>query len=804
MKISFNWLKQYIDINEPVDEVSEILTDTGLEVEGVEKSEAVKGGLEGLVIGKVVECEPHPNADKLKITKVDIGESELSPIVCGAPNVEAGQTVVVATVGSTLYPTAGDSFKIKKAKIRGEVSQGMICAEDEIGLGTSHDGIMVLKTDLEPGTPAISHFDFEDDYTIEIGLTPNRADGTSHIGVARDLKAVWQREVKWPSVEDFKIDNHDLPIDVSVENNEACPRYSGLTLTGLTIEESPDWLKQRLLAIGLSPINNVVDITNFVLHETGQPLHAFDADQITGNKVIVKTMPAGSKFTTLDEAERTLTEHDLMICNAEEGMCIGGVFGGIKSGVSESTKSIFLESAYFSPEYIRRTAQHHQLKTDASFRFERGTDPNITVYALKRAALLMKEIAGGKISSEVVDIYPNKIEDFRIPVKYRNIDRLLGKTLERIEIKTILENLDIKVVDETEKGFLAIVPPYRVDVQREADVIEEILRIYGFQNIELPDFVGSEFLAEHDNQSADHSRRQITEYLVGNGFYELMTNSLTKPEYADWTSSLKSEENVEILNKLSEDLGVMRQSLLFTGLEVIAYNINRRQKDLKLFEFGKTYKHSQNGYSENVRLSVLLTGDFEPESWMNQAGGTRYHQLAGIAGGILDKMGVKNLQSKHSDSDLMDYGLVYELNSKPLVELGCVSPSILKKMGIKQEVFYADFDCDLLFRQTIDNIVIERPSRFPEVRRDLSLVVDKGVEFKDIRQVALKTERKILKNIDVFDVYEGDRIGENQKAYALKFILEDKEKTLTDKVIDKTMKRLMSAFENELEALIRQ
>lgn len=804
MKISFNWLKQYIDINEPVEEVSEILTDTGLEVEGVEKFEAVQGGLEGLVIGKVVECEQHPNADKLKITKVDIGESELSPIVCGAPNVEAGQTVIVATVGSTLYPTTGDSFKIKKAKIRGEVSQGMICAEDEIGLGTSHDGILVLDTDLEPGTPAIRQFDFEDDYTIEIGLTPNRADGTSHIGVARDLKAVWQREIQWPSVEDFQVDNHNLPIDVSVENSEACPRYSGVTLTGLTIEESPDWLKQRLLAIGLSPINNVVDITNFVLHETGQPLHAFDADQITGNKVIVKTMPAGSKFTTLDETERTLTDHDLMICNAEEGMCIGGVFGGIKSGVSDSTKSIFLESAYFSPEYIRRTAQHHQLKTDASFRFERGTDPNITVYALKRAALLIKEIAGGKISSDVVDIYPNKIEDFRIPVKYRNIDRLLGKTLERIEIKTILENLDIKVVDETDKGFLAIVPPYRVDVQREADVIEEILRIYGFQNIELPDFVGSEFLAEHDSQSADHSRKQITEYLVGNGFYELMTNSLTKPEYTEWTSSLRSEENVEILNKLSEDLGVMRQSLLFTGLEVIAYNINRRQKDLKLFEFGKTYKHSEGSYSENVRLSLLLTGDFEPESWMNKTRGTQYHQLAGIAGGILDKMGVKDIQSKHSESDLLDYGLVYELNSKPLVELGCVSPSILKKMGIKQEVFYADFDCDLLFRQTIDNIVIERPSRFPEVRRDLSLVVDKGVEFKDIRQVALKTERKILKNIDVFDVYEGDRIEENQKAYALKFILEDKEKTLTDKVIDKTMKRLMSAFENELEALIRQ
>ena len=804
MKISFNWLKQYIEFSESIDKVSTLLTDTGLEVEGIEKAEQVKGGLEGLVIGKVLTCEQHPNADKLKITTVDIGNGVTSPIVCGAPNVAAGQKVIVATVGTTLYPTSGDKFKIKKAKIRGEVSEGMICAEDEIGLGTSHDGIMVIETDEQIGSPAANYFQFEDDYTIEIGLTPNRADATSHIGVARDLKAVFKKEIIWPSVDNFKTDNRDLEIAVTIENSEACPRYSGVTLTGLTIAESPDWLKQRLQAIGLSPINNIVDITNFVLHETGQPLHAFDADKVKGNKIIVKTLPKDSKFLTLDDEQRTLVADDLMICNKSEGMCIAGVLGGIASGVSDTTTSIFLESAYFSADYIRKTSLQHQIKTDASFRFERGTDPNITVYALKRAALLMKELAGGQISSDIVDVYPSQIDDFKVPVKYAHISRLLGKELPKELIKEILNNLDITLEQESEEDFLAIVPPYRVDVQREADVIEEILRIYGFDNIELPDTVGADFLAEFNVTDSNAEQKKLTEYLVGNGFYELMTNSLTKPDYVDWTNSLDAKNNVEILNKLSEDLGVMRQSLLFSGLEIIAHNINRRQKNLKLFEFGKTYTLVGKAYREQSHLGIFMTGLFENENWASKHESTVYHHLSGIVGGVLGKLSIGQVTTSAVDNDLFAYGLNYSINGKSIGNIGLVQEKILKKSGIKQEVFYADLDWDLLFSQTIDNIVIERPSRFPEVRRDLSLVIDKQVEFKDILAVVRTTERKLIKDLDIFDVYEGDRVEENKKAYSLKFILEDKEKTLTDKIIDKTMKRLMSAFERELGALIRQ
>jgi phenylalanyl-tRNA synthetase beta chain len=804
MKISFNWLKQYIDFNESIEEVSTILTDTGLEVEGIEKVEQVKGGLKGLVIGKVLTCKQHPNADKLKITTVDIGNGMATPIVCGAPNVAAGQTVIVAPVGTTLYPITGDEFKIKKAKIRGEVSEGMICAEDEIGVGASHDGIMVLETTEPIGSPAVNYFQFTDDYTIEIGLTPNRADATSHIGVARDLKAIFKKEVIWPSVKGFKADNNDLNIAVTVENTVACPRYSGVTLTGLTIAESPDWLKQRLQAIGLSPINNIVDVTNFVLHETGQPLHAFDADKIKGQMVVVKTLPSGSKFKTLDAEERSLTADDLMICNESEGMCIAGVLGGIHSGVTDATKNIFLESAYFSADYIRKTALQHQIKTDASFRFERGTDPNKTVYALKRAAILIKELAGGRISSEIVDVYPETIADFQVPVKYAHIDRLLGKKLPKEVIKEILINLDIHIEQENNEGFLALVPPYRVDVQREADVIEEILRIYGFENIELPEMVGATYLAEFNQTDSTTRQKKITGYLVGNGFYELMTNSLTKPDYVEWTSSLDANNNVEILNKLSEDLGVLRQSLLFSGLEIVAHNINRRQKNLKLFEFGKTYTQEEKTYRERSHLGIFMTGRFEKENWASKHESTVYHHISGIVDALLDQLNINKIGQSRIDNDLFAYGLTYMSNEKPIGEIGLVQPAILKKFGIKQEVFYADLDWDLLFSQTIDNIVVERPSRFPEVRRDLSLVIDKKVQFKDILAVVRKTERKLIKDLDIFDVYEGDKVDENKKAYSLKFILEDKEKTLTDKLIDKTMKRLMNAFERELGALIRQ
>ena len=804
MKVSYNWLRQYIDIDQTPEELSKILTDTGLEVEGLEKHETIKGGLEGLVIGKVLTCAKHPNADKLSVTTVDIGNGTVSPIVCGAPNVAEGQMVVVATVGTMLYPTGGDEFQIKKAKIRGEVSEGMICAEDEIGLGTNHDGIMVLDTNLKPGTPASQYFEIENDYVIEIGLTPNRADATSHIGVARDIRAVTGNEVKWPSVEAFKVDDHSLPIEVIVENLEACPRYSGITLSNIQIKESPDWLKQKLMALGLAPINNVVDVTNFVLHEVGQPLHAFDYAKIKGKKVVVKTLPNNTPFKTLDEKERKLEDHDLMICDSESPMCIAGVFGGIESGISDTTTTMFLESAYFDAAYIRKTATVHQLKTDASFRFERGTDPNITVYALKRAALLLKEVAGATISSEIIDVYPNQVKDFEVPVTYHHINRLIGQELPKDRINGILTSLDIKLENVTDAGFTAVVPPYRVDVQREADVIEEILRIYGFNNIDLPEHVGSSFLANSPAKDPDKIQQKVSSYLVSNGLYEIMTNSLTKPEYASLTKSLKDDEHVEILNKLSEDLGVMRQSLLFTGLEVVARNINHKQKNLKLFEFGKQYFKKEEGYKEERRLALFLTGATQEEHWDSPEKSVEFHHLKGLAEGVLAKLNLQTSGSTDSVTDILHYGLSLTLGQKVAVELGSVSPKILKALGIKQEVLYASFDWDLLLRKTNDNIMVKPVAKYPEVRRDLSLVINKSVSYKDILELTQKTERNLIKSVDVFDVYEGERIEQNKKAYALKFILQDNTKTLTDKVIDKTMKRLMDSFEKELGAIIRQ
>lgn len=805
MKISLNWLKDYININQSPEEIGKLLTDTGLEVEGLDNFEQVPGGLKGLVIGEVLTCEKHPNADKLSITTVNIGTGTPTPIVCGAPNVAKGQKVVVATVGSTLYPAGHEPFEIKKAKIRGEVSEGMICAEDEIGLGSSHDGIMVLDTELPAGTPASEYFNLEDDIVIEIGLTPNRADAASHIGVARDLKAVLKQDIQWPDVSEFKVDSTTRPIKVVVENTEACPRYSGVTISGVTVGESPDWLKQRLTAIGLTPINNIVDATNYVLHEMGQPLHAFDADKIADNKVIVKTLPKGSKFTTLDEKERTLLDNDLMICNGrEEGMCIAGVFGGTTSGVKETTKNIFLESAYFSADYVRKTAQHHQLKTDASFRYERGTDPNITVYALKRAALLIKALAGGEISSEITDLYPQKVENFKVDVKYKNINRLIGKEIDKERIFEILTLLDIEIQNKSQDNFIASVPPYRVDVQREADIIEEILRIYGFNNVELPDYVQSDFLAEFPARDNDKIQKTVTELLVSNGYYEILTNSLTKPAYAEQAEHLDAKHSVEILNKLSEDLGVMRQSMLYTGLEVGLHNINRRQTNLKFFEFGKVYSIKEGDYQEQRRLAIFLTGDIEDENWTNKSRKVRFHDLSHVVNLVLSRLLNKQLSNEVVHEYPFDYGLKSILNDKTLVAMGKVKPSITKKMGLKQEIFYAEIDWDLLLKKTNNNIVFEEVSKFPEVRRDLSLVIDKQVSFEDIKKIALQNEQRLLRSINVFDVYEGENIGSDKKAYAMSFILQDKEKTLTDKVIDKTMTKLMSSFEKTLGALIRK
>lgn len=804
MKISLNWLKQYIQIDETPAQIAALLTGSGLEVESWEEIESIKGGLKGLVIGEVITCAKHPNADKLSVTTVDIGEEELSPIVCGAPNVAEGQKVVIATVGAQLYPFTGEPFQIKKAKIRGEASEGMICAEDEIGLGQSHDGIMILDTDLPNGTPAAQYFKLDSDYVFEIGLTPNRADGASHFGVARDLKALLNRPLNLPNIENFSIDNTAGTITVEVENTEACPRYSALTISGLTVKESPDWLKNKLKAIGINPTNNVVDVTNYVLHSLGQPMHAFDAAAIKGGKVIVKTLPEGSKFTTLDEKERSLSATDLMICNAEEGMCIAGVFGGTKSGVKTSTTTVFLESAYFSPDYIRRSAQKHQLKTDASFRYERGTDPNITVYALKYAAMLIQEVAGGEISSDITDIYPNPIADFRIEAKYARIATLIGKDLGNAKVNTILRSLDIEVADETETSFTAIVPPYRVDVLREADLVEEVLRIYGYNNIEISDHLSSTFLSEFPIKDTDGIKKTTIRLLAGAGFNEIVTNSLTKDGYSKGVSSIEDDNNVKVLNYLSEDLNVMRQTLLFHGLEVIDRNIKRRNADLKLFEFGTTYHYINEKYIERSRLSIFITGNQNAESWLSPAKKVQFHDLAAVVYKLLAKFGITRTDTEDISSDLFSYGITISTNKKPIVHLGKVHKKAAKLTDISHEVFFADFDWDYMQKLSTSEFVYSPISKYPEVKRDLSLVIDKAIKFDDIRKLSMKLERSLINRINVFDVYEGDKIEAGKKAYAVSFYLQDQDQTLTDKVIDKTMSKLMQGFERELGAIIRK
>lgn len=804
MTISYNWLKDYIDIPETPDELGQLLTSTGLEVEHVHAFETVKGGLKGLVIGEVLTCVKHPNADKLSLTTVDVGGEKPLSIVCGAANVAAGQKVVVATVGTTVNPTKGEPFLIKSAKIRGEQSEGMICAEDEIGLGESHEGIIVLNTTVKNGTPAAEYFKIESDYTLEIGLTPNRVDAASHLGVARDIKASKSRTLTWPSVDKFRKDDSALTIDVTVENQAACPRYSGVTLTNITVAESPAWLKNRLVAIGLTPINNIVDITNYVLHETGQPLHAFDADQIKGKKVIVKTLTAGTKFTTLDSRERELTANDLMICSETEGLCIAGVFGGAKSGITEKTKNVFLESAYFAADFVRKTSLHHGLKTDASFRFERGTDPNGTLYALKRAALLIQEIAGAKISSEIVDIYPDKVENKTILVRDKNINRLIGKVIPRERVFEILEALDIKITDRKDDSYTVSVPPYRVDVIQEADISEEILRIYGLNNIELSEFAGSDFIAEFPVKDINKFKNTLSQMLVANGFYEIWTNSLTNAAYQQKHNLTFTGEPVEILNKLSEEQGIMRQTMLFTGLEVCAHNINRRQKDLKLFEFGKIYFNVNSKYIEEERLALYLTGNMETENWQNKTKASTYYDLAQHVTQVIQRSGISNLKQEVVKDQLFEYALQLSAGNKNLGLVGKVKPALLKDLGIKQEIFYAELHTTLLFTHANPMLVAQEVPKFPEVRRDLSLVLDKSISFDEIRKMVLNTEKKLVRDIIAFDVYEGDNLPAGKKAYALGFTLLDEAKTLTDEEIDKTMTRLMNAFEQTLGAVIRK
>ncbi|REA59464.1 phenylalanine--tRNA ligase subunit beta [Dyadobacter luteus] len=804
MKISYKWLGELIELTETPEEIGTLLTATGLEVENIEEVESIRGGLKGVVVGEVLTCEKHPEADRLKITTVDTGLPEPLHIVCGAANVAAGQKVVVATVGAVLYPTGSeDAIVLKKSKIRGALSEGMICAEDELGLGTSHDGILVLDTDLPNGTPAADYFGISSDYLIEIGLTPNRADAASHFGVARDLKAVLDREIKLPSVAEFKVTDQSLTFGVSVENAEACPRYTGLTISGITVAESPEWLKQKLQTIGIRSINNVVDVTNYVCHELGQPLHAFDAAKVDGNQVIVKTVEAGTKFTTLDDLERTLSDQDLMICNATSPMCIGGVFGGADSGVSNTTTAIFLESAYFSPVWVRRTAQRFTLKTDSSFRFERGTDPNMPLFALKRAALLIQEVAGGQVTSEVTDIYPTPIQDFSINISYRNIDRLIGKSLGAEKIEQILTGLDIKLEEKTDAGFVAIVPPYRVDVQREADVIEEILRIYGFGQVELSESLSSDYLSDFPVNDPEKLKMRVSELLAANGFYEMINNSLTKPDYAALLGEQAEQSTVKILNYLSEDLSVMRQSLVFSGLEVIEHNINRRQRDLKLFEFGKTYNLINEKYSEKERLAVFLSGNTQEESWIAKSKESAFHDLAAVVSQVLAAMKIRSTEKQEADGTIFQYGLTLSINKKPVVTFGLLKSAITKKASVKAPVLYADFDWEYMLKQYDSAVQYREVPKFPEVRRDLSLVVDKKVTFEELRQVAFKTERQLLRSVNVFDVYEGVNL-EGRKSYSISFILQDDQQTLTDKVIDKTMSRLIANYERELNAIIRK
>ncbi|MCY7355994.1 MAG: phenylalanine--tRNA ligase subunit beta [Rudanella sp.] len=836
MTVSYKWLQQFIELTEDPEQVGKMLTSTGLEVEGIEQIEAIKGGLDGVVLGTVLTCERHPDADKLNLTTVDVGADQPLHIVCGAPNVAARQRVVVALVGATLYPVSADGspaepFTIKKAKIRGAASEGMICAEDEIGLGHSHAGIMVLTTDLPNGTPAARYFKLEPDYQIEIGLTPNRIDAASHWGVARDLHALTGRPLCMASVDDFNVDSTDFTLDVRVEAPEACPRYAGVIISGLTVRESPDWLKKRLKSIGLTPINNVVDITNFVLHDLGQPLHAFDADQIAGRgngdaayqpgQIIVKTLPEDTPFVTLDGVERKLKATDLMICNGNDdpataGMCIAGVFGGKKSGVSEQTTRIFLESAHFGAASVRQTVQHHELRTDASFRFERGTDPNLPIYALKRAALLIQEVAGGKVTSDIIDIYPTPVADFRVPVRYRNIDRLIGINIEHDEIARILNALDIRQENITspseagnDAGFVAVVPPFRVDVTREADIVEEILRIYGVDNVPLSPALRADSLSEFPTVYVNQLQGRLGEMLAGNGFFEIMSLSLTRPAYHEAIRSVLPGADVTLLNPLSDELSVMRQSLLFSTLEAMVYNLNRRQKDLKFFEFGKVYHQKETAegtrkYVESMRMSLAMVGNQQAETWQQKSRPVAFHDLAMAVQRVLSSLRVRSFETQPTDSPLFQYGLTYVVNKKPMVSLGLVNPKLTKLADLKQPVFYADFDWQALMKQYSGKAKYEEVPRFPDVRRDLSLVLDKATSFDQISKLAHQTERKLLRNVQVFDVYEGENLGTGKKSYSVSFTLQDTTQTLNDEVIDKTMQRLMGTFERELGAVIRK
>jgi len=820
MKISYNWLKQYLTVNHDPREIAAALTGAGLEVEDIIPFESIKGSLEGIVTAKVVACQRHPNADKLSLTKVDIGSGDLLSIVCGAPNVAEGQKVLVATVGTTLYQ-GDESFQIKQSKIRGELSEGMICAEDELGLGSSHEGIMVLPDETLIGKPASFYFPVEKDVIFEIGLTPNRSDAASHIGVARDLAAVLNHKeglnrysLELPSVDEFKTDNQSLNIEVVIEDVEACPRYSGLTISGVKVAPSPEWLQNKLKSIGVRPINNIVDVTNYVLFETGQPLHAFDAAAVKGNKVVVKKMPQDTPFVTLDEVERKLSSNDLMICNADDPMCIGGVFGGLHSGVTAETTAIFLESACFDSKTIRKTARLHGLQTDASFRFERGSDPEITVYALKRAALLMQQLAGGSISSDIKDEYPNPVQQAVVNLSFDYLNRITGQAIPAEIVRAVLRDLGFKELYFSNEEIHVSVPTFKVDVYRPADLVEEVLRVYGYDNIAIPEKLNASVNAGL-GRDADKIQHAVADMLAAAGFTEIMNNSLTRSEYTASHPAFNSEHNVGILNPLSKELDVLRQTLLFGGLETIAYNQNRKALDLKLFEFGKVYrfdaaKRSSNDhlapYHEYTCLDLFLTGDKQQEIWSEKASAFNFYDLKYFVEGILSKLRINRNELSVSESlaEGFETSVSLHFNQMEIARYGQLDAAVSKQFDIRKPVMYASLHWENLLKILPENqIRYQAVPRFPAVRRDLALVLDKHVRYADIEAIVKNTEPNLLQSINLFDIYEGDKIPTDKKSYAVSFVLVDREKTLTDKVIEKTMQRILSALEQQLKASLR-
>ncbi len=820
MNISYNWLKEYVNFDLTPDEVAAALTSIGLETGDVEEVQSIKGGLEGLVIGEVLTCEPHPNSDHMHITTVNLGQGDPVQIVCGAANVAAGQKVVVATLGTKLYD-GDECFTIKKSKLRGVESNGMICAEDEIGIGTSHEGIIVLPEDVVPGTLAKDYYNIKSDYVLEVDITPNRSDACSHYGVARDLYA-WliqngrQATLKRPSVDAFKVDNHDMNIDIVVENTEACPRYAGVAIKNVTVKESPEWLQNKLRLIGVRPINNIVDITNYILHAYGQPMHCFDADKIKGGKIVVKTCPEGTKFITLDEVERKLSDRDLMICNAEEPMCIAGVFGGLDSGTTETTKDVFLESAYFHPTWVRKTARRHGLSTDSSFRFERGIDPNGTIYALKEAALLVKELAGGEIASEIKDNYPAPIADFPVELSYEYTNALIGKVIPAETIKSIVTSLEMKITGETPEGLSLLVPAYRVDVQRPCDVVEDILRIYGYNNVEIPTSVKSSLSVKGDVDKSVKLQNLVSEQLVGCGFNEIMNNSLTAATYYEGLETYKPENLVQLMNPLSNDLNVMRATLLFGGLESIQHNANRKNADLKFFEFGNCYHFNAEkknpekvlaAYSEELHLGLWITGKRVSNSWAHPDENTSVYELKAYVLNIFRRLGVNfgGLVFGNLTDDIYSVAIsVYTRGGKLLATFGVLHKKIQKAFDIDNEVYYADLNWKELMKAIKNNTVAYKEiSKFPAVKRDLALLIDKKVQFAEIEKIAYETDKKLLKSVELFDVYEGKNLEAGKKSYAVSFMLQDENATLNDKQIDKVMQKLIANLQNKLDAKLR-